>query len=171
MTNTEPALQRRRHTRLVAAAVAVLAVDLLSKVAASTYLDTRGIELPGPLDLRLGYNPGVAFGMGDNAPAWLVLVLTGGVAAAIAVAAWRGMFASSIAAGVVVGGAIANVVDRAQAGTVVDMLYTGWWPTFNLADVAVVCGGFALVVTGLRAAPPGDKPTVDTPTDVPAAEP
>ena len=82
MTNTEPSLQRRRHTRLVVAAVAVLAVDLLSKVAASTYLDTRGIELPGPLDLRLGYNPGVAFGMGDNAPAWLVLTLTGGVAPA-----------------------------------------------------------------------------------------
>ena len=46
---------------------------------------------------------------------------------------------------------MANVADRAQGGTVVDMLYTGWWPTFNVADIAIVCGGIALVITGLRA--------------------
>lgn len=158
MTHPEPSAERRRHTRLAAIAVAVLAVDLLSKVAASAYLNAEGIDLPGPLDLRLGYNPGVAFSLGNDAPTWLILTLTGGVAAAIAIVAWRGMFASTVAAGVVVGGAIANVVDRAQAGTVVDMLHTGWWPTFNLADVAIVCGGLALVLTSLRAPVPDDQP-------------
>jgi signal peptidase II len=144
---------RRRHTTLIIAAVAVLVIDIASKVASSEWLAGRGVvELPGPLDLRLGYNPGVAFGLGDTLPAWLVFVLTSAVATAIAVTAWRGFFASSLAAGVVVGGAIANVADRAQGGTVVDMLYTGWWPTFNVADVAVVCGGIALAVTGWRAA-------------------
>ena len=91
--------------------------------------------------------------MGNDTPTWLVLTLTGAVAAGIAVAAWRGLFASSIAAGVVVGGALANVADRSQAGTVVDMLYTGWWPTFNVADVAIVCGAFALAATAWRAPP------------------
>ena len=51
----------------------------------------------------------------------------------------------------IVAGGIANVVDRLEAGSVVDMLHTGWWPTFNLADVAIVCGAAALVLTTLRA--------------------
>jgi signal peptidase II len=33
------------------------------------------------------------------------------------------------------------------------MLYTGWWPTFNVADVAIVCGAFALAATAWRAPP------------------
>lgn len=171
MNRTGPAHQHRRHVSLVVTAVAVVAVDLLSKVAASAYLDARGIDLPGPLDLRLAYNPGVAFSLANNVPTWLVLAFTGGVAATIVVVAWRGMFASAIAAGVIGGGAIANVIDRVQGGTVVDMLYTGWWPTFNLADVAVVCGGFALAITNWRAAPPGDQPAADRPSDLPATEP
>lgn len=145
--------RRRSRVVLVAAAAAVFVADIASKIVASATLDGGPVELPGPVDLRLAYNPGLAFSMAVNAPGWLMLTLTGAVAAAIAVAAWRGTFASALAAGVVVGGAVANVVDRAQAGTVVDMLYTGWWPTFNLADVAVVCGGLALVVTGWRTAP------------------
>ncbi len=144
---------RRRHVTLVVAAVAVVAIDIATKVAASGWLAGRGVvDVPGPVDLRLGYNPGVAFGLGDTLPPWGVLLLTGAVAAGIAVAAWRGLFASPLAAGVVVGGAVANVADRAQGGTVVDMLYTGWWPTFNVADIAIVCGGIALALTGVQTA-------------------
>lgn len=153
MTTAPPGSSRRTHATLVATAAAVFAVDLASKIAASAVLADRDIDLPGPLDLRLSHNPGVAFGIGTGAPTWLVVAFTGAVAIGIAAAAWRGMFASSIAAGVVIGGALANVADRSEAGTVVDMLYTGWWPTFNLADVAIVCGGIALAVTGWRAAP------------------
>lgn len=153
MTTDQSGPSRRKRIILVATAAAVVAVDLASKVAASAALADRDVDLPGPLDLRLSYNPGVAFGMGTSTPTWLVLTLTGAVVVGIAVAAWRGMFVSYIAAGVVIGGALANVVDRSQAGTVVDMLYTGWWPTFNLADVAIVCGGIVLAVTSWRAAP------------------
>ncbi len=159
MTTDLSGPSRRKHTILMATAAAVIAIDLATKVAASAALADRDIDLPGPLDLRLSYNPGVAFGMGTSTPTWLVLTLTGAVAVGIAVAAWRGMFASYIAAGVVVGGALANVADRSQAGTVVDMLYTGWWPTFNLADVAIVCGAIALAATSWRAAP--HEPTAE----------
>jgi len=154
---TEPApgrdVSRRKHVTLIVTAVTVFCLDIATKIAASSALENRDIDLPGPLDLRLSHNPGVAFGFGNSAPTWLVLTLTGAVAIGIAVAAWRGLFASALAAGVVVGGALANVADRSQAGTVVDMLYTGWWPTFNVADIAVVGGGFALAITGWRAAP------------------
>ena len=52
------------------------------------------------------------------------------------------------------GGAIGNVIDRAEAGTVVDMLHTGWWPAFNLADVAIVCGAMLLAFSSLRSNEP-----------------
>ena len=120
MTTDLSGPSRRKHITRVATAAAVFAVDLATKIAASAALADRDIDLPGPLDLRLSHNPGVAFGMGNDTPTWLVLSLTGAVAAGIAVAAWRGLFASSIAAGVVVGGALANVADRSQAGTVVE---------------------------------------------------
>ena len=163
--------RRRNHRRLVATAAIVLIVDIAAKVAASAWLDHNGIDLPGPLDLRLAYNPGVAFSLGSTAPLGLVLAITTAIAVVIAVAAWRGMFPSAVAAGAVVGGALANVIDRSEAGTVVDMLYTGWWPTFNLADVAVVCGGIALALTAFRAAPDTDEPAPDeTGAEQPARE-
>ena len=46
----------------------------------------------------------------------------------------------------IVAGGIANVVDRLEAGSVVDMLHAGWWPTFNLADVSIVVGVLLLVL-------------------------
>lgn len=137
--------------RLVLVAGIAAAVDLASKVAASALLPGRLVDLPGPLDLRLVYNPGVAFGVGNAMPAWLLLTLTGTVVAFLAVAAWRGAFASLAGAGLVLGGAIANLADRLQAGTVVDMLHLGWWPTFNLADVWITCGAALLVLGEARA--------------------
>ena len=138
---------------LVVAAAAVLCVDIATKFATTAALADRRIDLPGPLDLRLAHNPGVAFGLGTRSPTWLVLLVTGAVVVGMAVAAWRGVFASSLAAGVVIGGALANLIDRLEGGTVIDMLYTGWWPTFNVADIAVVCGAVALVVAQLRDGP------------------
>lgn len=43
-------------------------------------------------------------------------------------------------AGLIAGGALANVADRATGGTVVDFLDIGRWPTFNLADVFLLTG-------------------------------
>jgi signal peptidase II len=55
--------------------------------------------------------------------------------------------------GIVIGGALGNLVDRAfraedgwLSGAVVDFVDVQWWPVFNVADAAVVCGGIALVV-------------------------
>ena len=145
--------RRRDRTVLAFTALAVLVVDVTSKVAASTWLRDAPVELPGPLDLQLAYNPGAAFGLGSNLPLAVVLAVTTTVAALIAIGAWRGWLPNPWAAGLIVGGAIGNVIDRAEAGTVVDMLHTGWWPTFNLADVAIVCGAMLLAFSSLRSEP------------------
>ena len=46
---------------------------------------------------------------------------------------------------------MANLVDRSIGGTVIDFLDLGWWPSFNLADVALSLGGELLVLQSLRA--------------------
>ena len=149
--NEADSARRRARIRLVITAAAVAAVDLATKVWASATLAGNPVDLPGPLDLRLGHNPGVAFGLGNRAPTWLVLVITGAIAAGIAVSAWRHAFPSTVAAGMIIGGAAANVIDRMEAGTVVDMLYLDFWPTFNGADIGITAGGALLVLAMWRA--------------------
>ena len=138
--------------RLVLVAVLVAACDWASKLVGSAVLDDRTIELPG-IDLRLVHNPGIAFGVASSAPSWLVLSVTSVVVCVLAVAAWRGAFGSPFSAGLVLGGAVANVVDRTLDGTVVDVLDLGWWPTFNLADVAITVGAGLLLLQSLRPQP------------------
>ena len=48
--------------------------------------------------------------------------------------------------GAAVGGATGNMIDRVRQGAIVDFIAIGWWPAFNLADVAIVSGvGLALL--------------------------
>lgn len=49
-----------------------------------------------------------------------------------------------------IGGAVANLVDRARDGVVTDYLHTGWWPTFNLADTFLVTGFSVIAVLHAR---------------------
>ena len=55
-----------------------------------------------------------------------------------------------IAGGAVIGGAVANVIDRARDGVVTDYLHTGWWPTFNLADTFLVTGFIVIALLHAR---------------------
>ena len=128
-------------------AAAVAAIDWVCKLVASAVLADRTIELPG-IDLRLLHNSGIAFGVASGAPSWLLLSITGVVVCVLAAASWRGAFGSPLAAGLVLGGAVANVVDRTLDGSVVDVFDLGWWPTFNVADAAITVGA-ALLLLGL----------------------
>lgn len=140
-------LVRARRLTLVAVALVVAIVDGVTKVAASASLDDGPISLLGPLSLRLGHNSGVAFGLGSGSSDGLMVAVTAAVIVALAAAAWRGVFGSSVGAGLVLGGAIGNFVDRASNGSVVDMIDLRWWPTFNVADIAITLGVVLLVLT------------------------
>lgn len=140
---------RARQAAAIAALVVV--VDGVSKVAASAGLDDRTVELGSVMTLRLSHNPGVAFGLGERLPGPALLALTALVTLALVVAAARGVLAPALVAGLVVGGAVANLADRAVGGTVVDFLDLGWWPSFNLADVALVVGCGLLAIASFRA--------------------
>jgi signal peptidase II len=126
------------------AAAVVLAADIASKAWASARLD-QPIELLGSLSLQLAHNPGAAFGLGSSLPTWVLLTLTAALCVGIAIGGARGYLAPPFAAGLILGGATGNLLDRLTGGSVVDMIHLTWWPTFNLADVAI-CTGVAVVI-------------------------
>ena len=48
--------------------------------------------------------------------------------------------------GLIMAGAIGNLLDRLRLNYVVDFFDLGWWPVFNIADMAIVCGAILLVI-------------------------
>jgi len=58
---------------------------------------------------------------------------------------FRGV-AVQVALGVALGGATGNLLDRLRRGRVVDFIDLGFWPAFNLADVAIVCGAAVAIL-------------------------
>lgn len=146
-----------RARRLIVVTVIVVVVDLASKLWASRALREGPVDLPGPLDLRLGYNSGVAFSFFTDVPPVLIILFTTALAIALLHASAVGSI-PVLPGALIAGGAIANIFDRMEAGSVVDMLHTSFWPTFNLADVAIT-GGMALwFLTQVRKANPVDVP-------------
>lgn len=138
----------RAATVLLAVALAVLVVDVPAKVLAERRLDDGPVEL-GPVALRLAHNPGVAFGLGGGLPVGSVAVLTGLLLAAFTGWALRGRLPAA-PAGLIVGGGLGNLVDRAGDGTVTDYLSIGFWPHFNVADTAITAGAVLLVGIAAR---------------------
>lgn len=120
---------------------------------------SEGIMLLPILNLRLGFNTGVTFGMFANSAAGAVWLLVGlSLAIIVVLARWLWRTTSIVegsALGLVIGGAVGNVADRLRIGAVVDFIdahYAGWhWPTFNMADVAIVSGVALLILAGPRA--------------------
>jgi signal peptidase II len=126
----------------------VLAVDQGTKA-----LVRNGIEpgerhdAIGPLTFVNVHNKGVAFGfLGDGGAIVLVVVLA-------ALALLLGYFARHaerpllwLPTGLVLGGAIGNVIDRIHQGYVTDFIHVPHWPAFNVADVCISGGVVVLVL-------------------------
>lgn len=136
---------RRRSRGIVVVLVSALAAValVLDPVARDALSGGRAIDL-GLLQLRLAYNTGVAFSFGDQLPTAVVLAVTAALTATISVFAWRTAPGSPpiqiIGLAAIVAGATANVLDRILDGKVTDYFHTGWFPTFNLADIYITCG-------------------------------
>ena len=147
------ALGRTGSAAVLVAAATVAAVDLIAKAVSEARLADNTVDL-GPIELQLAHNPGVAFSMGDTLPTGVIVAITAGISIAFAVYVWRRApragWIERVAGGAVVGGAVANLVDRARDGVVTDYLHTGWWPTFNLADTFLVIGCIAIALIHAR---------------------
>ncbi len=130
-------------------AAAVVAADQLTKSLARSSLGADGDSpiLGGVVKLVHVQNTGIAFGQLSGGGIIVVLL----VLAAVTALLWyflRHLETPLIwlAAGLVLGGAAGNLVDRLQAGSVTDFIKLPYWPAFNLADIAITIGVVSLVV-------------------------
>lgn len=153
---------RRRVALLAVMAVVVLALDLVTKIVAVAILENREpIRLfGGALYLPLIRNGGAAFGLAEGWTAVLAVVALGVVGFIIWIARRLRSTGWAIGLGLVLGGALGNLVDRVfrapgpLRGHVVDFLslfdpYGQVWPVFNLADSAICVGGATVVLMAL----------------------
>ncbi|MFW5662053.1 MAG: signal peptidase II [Oceanicaulis sp.] len=134
--------------------------DQASKLAVLHWaglLERGFIEVAPPyLVFRLGYNTGINFGLFSGGPEVTRWVLIG---IALAISAWLWWWARAgltrpaalISAGAVIGGALANALDRLLVGAVVDFLNMSCCGidnpfAFNVADVGIVAGAIGLLI-------------------------
>jgi len=147
--------------RGLAAAIAVVVLDQLSKAAVRLYFAGNAAgqheNVTSFFNVVLIYNRGMSFGL-FNGGGGLNALLFSLVAAAIVTVLiyWLSRVESSllaVAIGLIIGGAIGNVIDRIRFGAVVDFLdfHTGlWhWPAFNVADSAICVGVAVMLLDGL----------------------
>lgn len=144
--------------------LAMLALDQGSKWAVVEGLDLKSrlaIDVwPPLLRFRMGWNEGINFGLFSGQPdaaKWILIAL------ALAITVWVTLWARRdgrlrvmVSAGLLVGGALGNVLDRLIHGAVADFLNMSCCGianpyAFNLADVGIFAGAIGLVIWG------GDK--------------
>lgn len=134
----------RRLGLIIGAASLAAGVDLAVKAVVSTQLVSGEVLDWGLVSIQLVYNPGVAFSLGSTLPSWVITALTGAIIAALGgyliTRSQRLSAISSAGGALLLGGALGNFIDRLDGRGVVDYLHTGWFATFNLADVFVTVG-------------------------------
>lgn len=150
--NLTPVSPRHLRFGLVCAAITFIA-DQLSKLWLVDMLHLEemlgGIELLPFFKLVMVWNYGISFGMFADADSdmrrWLLI----GVAFAITAVMLVWLFRAntrllSLGLGLVVGGALGNIIDRFRWGAVADFFYfhhgEWYWPAFNIADSAIFIG-------------------------------
>lgn len=158
-----PTVAAAPKVRLLALiAVAVLVLDIVTKVVAVAQLEDRApVEILGGLVyLQLVRNPGAAFSLATGYTWVLTIVAIAVVVVIVRVARRLRSTGWAVALGLVLGGALGNLTDRLfrspgpLQGHVVDVVSLlapdgRVWPVFNLADSSIVSGGVLLVLLAL----------------------
>jgi len=126
----------------------VVALDQATKMwALSAIPSSKSIVLiPGWLRLHVTENSGVAFSMLQGAGSFLVLaIIVAVIVILLAIRSSEGWW-ETLSLGLVLGGAMGNLVDRLTRGPgfsdgrVVDWIDPSFFPTFNLADISITVG-------------------------------
>jgi signal peptidase II len=101
--------------------------------------------IDGMLWLTYVHNQGAAFSIMQGKLLFFILA-SALVVAGISI--WAAIYRPgpwlALITGLLAGGAAGNLLDRIRLSYVIDFLDLHWWPIFNVADMAIVCGGFLL---------------------------
>ncbi|MDQ3644991.1 MAG: signal peptidase II [Actinomycetota bacterium] len=133
--------------RALATLGVVLVLDQATKQAAISSLERgESVNVFFGLDLTNTRNRGVAFGALEGSGTIIAVLIAVALALLIAYFAAHAQRAWLwLPVGMLLGGALGNLADRAREGAVIDFIDPIAWPAFNLADAAIVIGVFALL--------------------------
>lgn len=142
-------------------AVVVVLIDQLTKNWALNHLaDGREIHVIWTLQWNLAYNTGMAFSRGTGlGPVIALLAMVVVIVLVVSTAHVESRLAR-FGAGLLIGGAIGNLLDRVFRGdrtlhgAVIDFIDVQWWPIFNVADIGVTVGAVLFAIASLRASSP-----------------
>ena len=139
-------------------ALIIVALDQLTKAIVLGAFETgQAVAVTPFFNLVLVWNRGVSFGMLDSGGAFAPWLLSGlALAVVIGLVAWlrrADQWLTALGLGLVIGGALGNVIDRIRFGAVVDFLdfhLAGYhWPAFNVADAGICVGAALMIADGL----------------------
>lgn len=125
------------------------------------FASTRVINVLPVFDLQLSWNPGISFSLfNSGAQSTVAILLVVQIALSIALT-WLLLRTPGrwmqLALGLILGGALGNILDRATIGAVIDFLLFHWedwlFPTFNLADSAISVGAGMWLLDAIFARP------------------
>ena len=157
--NAEDRARPRPWLWMLIVGVVVIAIDQATKAAVVSSLvlgESRDLALG--FDLTRVTNSGIAFGLLDEGGDALVLAITG--VALLVVLGWFAVDPARpwlwLGVGLLVGGAIGNLIDRIRLGSVTDFINPPVWPAFNFADVAITLGVVVVVLSAFGPAPEPD---------------
>ena len=133
----------------------IVVVDQLSKayIQSNMYLGESIPILQDIFHITYILNPGAAFGLFADQTFFFIGLAVLMVAAAIwfypAIKKESAWMQAGI--GLLLGGAVGNLIDRVLIGKVVDFFDFRIWPIFNIADICIVCGAFLIAVASFTA--------------------
>ena len=139
----------RRYRLMGLIALGVVLLDQVVKVVVRATIDRGDVVevLPG-IDLVHTINTGIAFGLFSGSTGVIaVLTLVAIAIIALVLVAYAGEHPLvPIGGGLLLGGAIGNLIDRVTRDGVTDFIAIGPWPPFNVADIGVTLGAILLVL-------------------------
>ncbi len=151
---------KTKYALLLILSLIIVVVDQITKQLAYQHLGGQpAVEILPVFSFVLVFNEGAAFGFLNDAGGWqhwLFITLAIVFSLVLLVWIWRehgrnGFLAIGLA--LILGGAVGNVIDRINAGYVIDFLllhYQNWYfPAFNVADISITFGAIALIVDSL----------------------
>nr|WP_277350282.1 signal peptidase II [Nonomuraea sp. FMUSA5-5] len=164
--------RRRLFAVLVALAAVIYAADLATKTVVLRSLEGEPplVVIPGVLQFRVIFNSGAAFSIGTGMTFIFTFIAAGVVVAIVRTARKLGSRSWAVTLGLLLGGATGNLTDRLLRypsgfgrstqlqGHVVDFIEVlpgnfpviDYFPVFNIADSAIVCGGILAVILAWR---------------------
>ncbi|GHG71782.1 signal peptidase II [Streptomyces griseocarneus] len=153
---------RRRIAVLLAVAAFAYLLDLGSKLLVVAQLEHHDpVQVLGTwLQLDVIRNRGAAFGIGEAMTIVFTVIASAVIVVIARIARKLYSLPWAIALGLLLGGAFGNLTDRlfrspgGLEGGVVDFIATPHFAVFNLADSAIVCGGFLIVILSFRGLDP-----------------